>query len=114
MKITWIVGMAMLVGNFSVGAAEFTKAQKSKIEEAVKDRLSDPDSAKFKFPPYKGGDVYCGTVNAKNKMGGYVGFSPFQIFVLSGGKSFMLIGVGGDESSSYVLNKSCDDAGYSL
>ncbi len=49
--------------------------QKAQIELAaskVKDSLLDPDSAKFRNQ--KG---YCGEVNSKNRMGGYVGFSRY-------------------------------------
>jgi hypothetical protein len=47
-------------------------------ETAVKRLLNDPDSAKFtdvKAGADKGS--YCGLVNAKNRMGGYVGATPF-------------------------------------
>lgn len=44
--------------------------------EAVRERLYDPESAQFRGVRvvYAG---YCGEVNAKNKMGGYVGFREF-------------------------------------
>jgi hypothetical protein len=57
------------------------------IETAVKNRLKDPDSARFKWPfgfvfgQYKpdwgrrppSGWVTCGTINARNGYGGYTG-----------------------------------------
>lgn len=49
-------------------------------EEVIKVQLSDPDSAKFKdMHSYKkeGLTYICGTYNAKNKFGGYVGYIPF-------------------------------------
>lgn len=52
-----------------------------KAQELVKERLKDPDSAKFKnlYPstPPGGGVIICGEVNAKNKYGGYGGFRRF-------------------------------------
>jgi hypothetical protein len=46
-------------------------------EDAVKQLLNDPDSAKFtKVVVNPDGNV-CGMVNAKNRMGGYVGETPF-------------------------------------
>ncbi|TNE38319.1 MAG: hypothetical protein EP345_17565 [Sphingomonadales bacterium] len=51
----------------------------SKVEEAVKKALIDGDSAKFEDVKQCSGDksVYVGKVNAKNRMGAYVGFEPF-------------------------------------
>lgn len=50
----------------------------SEAKRAVRQGLIDPDSAKFEsvFTNQKSGAV-CGFVNAKNRMGGYVGASPF-------------------------------------
>jgi hypothetical protein len=47
-------------------------------QDAIKKYLHDPDSAKFSgmFQGVNKGDA-CGYVNAKNRMGGYVGSSPF-------------------------------------
>lgn len=47
-------------------------------KDAVKSMLNDPDSAKFSHLSngVSKGDV-CGLVNAKNRMGGYVGDTPF-------------------------------------
>lgn len=49
-------------------------------EDAVRERLTDPDSAKFTdvFVSRRSGTaVVCGTVNAKNRMGGYAGKESF-------------------------------------
>ena len=93
---------------------QFSAQQKASIEQAVRDQLSDPDSAKFKLPAFLGGQVYCGEVNAKNKMGGYNGFAPFQVFVLdrAGKSSFVVLGVGEPGSSSQALRQTCAEAGY--
>lgn len=61
-------------------------------EAAIRDKLIDPDSAKFQWPsgyeigaykPFMGKYVYgyftCGYVNSRNRMGGYVGRTPFVI-----------------------------------
>ena len=47
-------------------------------KNALKSTLNDPDSAKFSAlsPGKSEGDV-CGFFNAKNRMGGYVGDTPF-------------------------------------
>lgn len=47
-------------------------------ENLVKDKLIDPDSAKFNSFFHKSGDLYgyvCGDVNSKNTFGGYTGKS---------------------------------------
>lgn len=50
-------------------------------KQAVRSRLSDPSSAQFDRMTVFPGDIVCGTVNAKNKLGGYVG--P-RVFVYNG------------------------------
>ena len=53
------------------------------IEETkglMRDRLKDPDSAKFrniKVVDTPEGKFVCGEMNAKNSLGGYVGYKPF-------------------------------------
>lgn len=57
------------------------------LEQAVKNRLKDPESAQFRDMKYwkfesvtevEGGLFYvCGFVNAKNSFGGYNGYKPF-------------------------------------
>jgi hypothetical protein len=67
------------------------------IEQAVRETLKDPDSAKFEWPhgfvsgwyqqPFGKkyvGWITCGTVNAKNSYGGYVG-KQAVIGVINGG-----------------------------
>jgi type IV secretory pathway protease TraF len=71
-------------------------------ETTIADVLTDPDSAKFKWnakssvalteyrvmrfaPAIKGNLVIiCGRVNAKNKMGGYVGYTWFDVVLRDG------------------------------
>ena len=54
-----------------------------RTKEIVKNGLSDPESAQFKSMGIKTKEgtntiiAVCGEVNAKNKMGGYVGFTKF-------------------------------------
>lgn len=52
----------------------------SKIKEKVSSLLKDPDSAKFRnIKLFKNGN-YCGEINAKNELGGYVGFKVWTKF----------------------------------
>lgn len=56
--------------------------------QAVKERLTDPDSAAFRNEQIMGsslaafsGVLVCGQVNVKNQAGGYVGFKEYYSFV---------------------------------
>ena len=60
-------------------------------KKAVRERLSDPDSAQFSeiFKGPESGGALCGLVNAKNRMGGYVGRTPFYYSKASGDVSLV-------------------------
>lgn len=61
---------------------------KALVEPAVRERLMDPESARFDWPylfhTASNGLVTCGYVNSKNRMGGYAGKS-FVIVVYNKG-----------------------------
>jgi len=57
-------------------------------QAAVKQSLTDPDSAQFAEVIQKL-DYVCGKVNAKNRMGGYIGFRNF--YVAERGKGAVVI-----------------------
>ncbi|MBA2919101.1 hypothetical protein GON01_14460 [Sphingomonas sp. MAH-20] len=52
--------------------------QAQSAKAAVKDALVDPSSAQFDAVGSKG-DVTCGLVNSKNRLGGYTGPRPFMV-----------------------------------
>lgn len=64
---------------------QLTSAQVSSIKDAVTYNLIDPTTPLFrnirgKYAKREDGTesiIFCGEVNAKNRMGGYTGFSPF-------------------------------------
>lgn len=71
-------------------------------ELAIRGRLVDPASAQFTWPRgfVKGfwkpalqkritGWVSCGEVNAKNRMGGFIGYTPFVVVMNDGVVSFL-------------------------
>lgn len=64
-----------------------------KVQSAVREKLNDPESAQFRLiTPSKvdpSGDTFCGEVNAKNAMGGYVGY---RAFVVMDGKVLAMAG----------------------
>ena len=52
-------------------------------QQAARDQLNDPDSAEFRklyFHQYFGMQMMCGELNARNRMGGYIGFRPFYVY----------------------------------
>lgn len=51
----------------------------SDAQRLVRDNLTDPSSARFRNVQQKPNGAVCGEVNAKNRMGGYVGFAPFAV-----------------------------------
>ena len=51
--------------------------QENIIKASIKKDLIDPESAIFTFKKGKDENVYCGTVNSKNRFGGYVGDKRF-------------------------------------
>jgi hypothetical protein len=61
-------------------AAEARKTEPIEIQrEAVRRALADPDSAIFRNerPALRGKGAWCGEVNARNRMGGMVGFTRY-------------------------------------
>lgn len=75
----------------------------SEGRKRVKYLLNDPDSAKFsgERPGAKKGDL-CGYVNAKNRMGGYVGDTPF-VYEAATGMAFIVSPPRRSDFQSYWL-----------
>lgn len=66
--------------------------------QKVKQTLKDPESAQFKSEVIaKSPALFCGEVNAKNSMGGYVGFTRYIVM-----PSF--VAFDGDDSASQLLS----------
>jgi len=56
----------------------------SKAKVLFADKMRDPEATRFKpnhtvYDLSNGDQVVCGTANAKNAMGGYVGYKPFYV-----------------------------------
>ena len=66
----------------------------------VADRMRDPEATRFKDEIYAyqtsyGDYIVCGTLNAKNAMGGYVGYKPFYVRIRNNAiESFVVPGEG--------------------
>lgn len=95
-----------------------TQAERTFVEQAVRDRLKDPDSAKFKHSYYvsNGKGAYCGLVNSKNSYGGYVGDSPFMAMITHDKKGRPtgagIIALGGSDTDAQATIMTCRDNGY--
>lgn len=82
MKTTYWVGLAGIVALSVAGYAAWDSIYSPKAQaiQAVKRSLNDPNSAIFENIQHsqKTGAT-CGNVNAKNRMGGYVGMTAFIV-----------------------------------
>jgi len=76
MKNKILLSVVILLAGFAVFYLPQYQAQ-----QKVKRFLNDPESAQFSdIRTNPKTDVTCGSVNAKNRMGGYVGAKRFVIF----------------------------------
>lgn len=77
MKAINLLILALSLSSYTgLSHAESLLAKQAK--EAVKERLIDPESATFKIEYEDPKGLICGQVNAKNRLGGYTGFSRFM------------------------------------
>lgn len=79
--VLW-VSIAVLV--VSLGKISIDQYSLFVARDAVRSKLTDPDSALFRNEIMLGGilsGIVCGEVNAKNKMGGYVGYTEFFVVI---------------------------------
>ncbi len=115
MKFSLILLAFFCSFNAYAGERALTKIERIAIERSVKERLKDPDSAKFKHSKLvqtkKEGNIYCGLVNAKNSFGGYTGFQPFQTYVAVGTLGKTVAYTFSLENSDVILQL-CAENGY--
>jgi hypothetical protein len=69
----------------------FPGSPRAKARDVVKGQLFDPQSAEFRNERTTDMGNVCGEVNAKNRMGGYVGFSRY-IYLKDGSSAFVTQG----------------------
>ncbi len=50
-------------------------AERGAFERAIKAKLTDEESARFKWGQLSDRSLFCASVNSKNRFGGYVGFT---------------------------------------
>jgi hypothetical protein len=81
------------------------------VRDALDLRLFDGGRARFKWLPSPAGYV-CGLVNSKNRMGAYVGYSPF-IATLWGPRIESLLVAPEDDRAAVEFVRVCDNDGKS-
>ncbi len=112
MKKRWMISIGVVAIAVGIGAAIWVPdyLEIKKAQAVVEKNLNDPDSAIFRNAvvaresiPDKGIEyVYvCGEVNAKNRMGGYVGYNEY---VVINGTDFM-----GFNDVGSVTGRICED-----
>jgi len=87
-----------------------TEKQNTDISVKVKKSLKDPDSARVVIQqvfPLFDGHVACGTVNAKNSFGGYVGARSFDVSINPDG-SIGFPSIARDERESVLKDAMCE------
>lgn len=85
MRFSLIMAAGLTIGCSSNALARpMTLSEQKAVEAAVKAKLKDPASARFKHPKVNvptgyAGIFYCGYVNSKNSYGGYAGDAEFAV-----------------------------------
>ena len=99
----------LLAGCINTIPIETKPLRSSKIFSQAKalaaDRLRDPEATRYKdeytaYQASNGDIIVCGTLNAKNAMGGYVGYKPFYVRMRDG------------NLAAFNLPSASDDYGY--
>jgi hypothetical protein len=120
-----VVVLAMTAALASTGAEaeartrSLTGTERALVENAIKEMLVDPDSARFEIKPFLvGAALVCGRFNSKNRLGGYTGYDPFEVQVTTNAQGTITAvrlpqhySWGDEESSAIVAASHCQDAG---
>lgn len=79
-----IGAVVALVALVAAGSFGYRMHLVNELRKPVLALMNDPDSAQFRGERLRGWTVadglLCGEVNAKNRMGGYVGYRPFSAY----------------------------------
>lgn len=111
-----LVSVAVLA--FATGpavAATLSDTQQASVQSTVLGVLKDPDrfSAMSAAPQATGETIVCGTVNAKNEMGGYVGPAPFYGKLYGDGQFYLTSLAGGVAEASNIIAR-CEALGANI
>lgn len=118
MKKFIVATMALVLATtaLSASARELSAKEKSIIEVVARAKLKDPDSAKFTWQDYKGGEIYCAHINAKNSYGGYAGNALLMVAIKSNPKGEIISAEASVDSGEMeeMMAPICRDAGYQV
>lgn len=113
MLLALMVAAALPSATFKPGPV--SEQWKQVITKELDTRLFDGESARYKWPdvrpaPRRDAEnfVYCGWVNAKNRMGAYTGWKPYAVFIDDGRLNVKAEGIG----DSVFIDTFCGDFGY--
>lgn len=89
-------------------------ALQAKIKRHFDADLLDGPSARWKWPAMRKSakGLYCGWVNAKNKLGAYTGWKPFYVFEVNGKVDGEIDD--GQSSTAIMLDVLCTQKGYDI
>ncbi|RWH31619.1 hypothetical protein [Mesorhizobium sp.] len=98
-------------------AATLSADQRETVESGILAVLKDPDSARFSAlsaaPQPTGETIVCGTVNAKNELGGYTGPAPFYGKLYGDGQFFLTSLADGVAEASNIIAR-CEALGAKI
>ena len=105
-----VIAALAIVGVCAVGVFGWRAYLVHELRKPVLQRLSDPDSAQFRNERLVTGwsgwqvesSILCGEVNAKNRMGGYVGYVKFSS--VAGGHD---VDIANDDIGSKMVEIAC-------
>lgn len=114
-----LISLALLFGYRNVISSELPRDlrddEKAVVSRIVTTGFFDPASAQFNWSMLLRDNKYCGYVNGKNRMGGYVGFRLFTVVPnLSGGRIVSVEGLWISSGINDPLESSQRDACQAL
>ena len=90
-------------------------SEKADIENRVRGRLKDPESAHFGSlvagKDKDGSLVACGMVNAKNSFGGFTGPLPYQVKISPGQQAVIAIA---ETQTAFIMRNNCRSRGLAI
>ena len=113
--IAAVVALAACTGAQGYVPASLTSADQMVMDKAFRQNFADPGSAQTRavqvFQSQGGARMICGSVNAKNAFGGFVGFQTFTVVAIPGA-DYSKPYVNPIFATGLVANADCGGAGY--
>ena len=112
MKYVASLALAMVTATAAGATRPATEQEVEAIRNGMERQLADARSARFDTVQVDDEGHICGLVNAKNRMGAYVGYQAFtgMLFEIDGKLTAIPMGVGEDS----ISRKMCASKGFVL